>query len=170
MASEVSEPTLAWTSEMSVGVHSLDTDHKLLFSLYTQLEEAVAAGEGLSTVGSLLNTLAEYMAYHFAREEALMDACAHRGRVKHAKDHAEIMEHLIGLRDRYLARHHGGLSAVDLKVIAEFVLRHFDEFDRAYIGPMKSKRDAVRAADVAFATSSLGDMAGEDTSLDLGFE
>lgn len=158
---------LLWTNEMSVGVHSLDSDHKLLSSLYTQLEEAVAAGEGLATVGSMLNALVEYTAYHFAREEALMKACAHRGRVKHAKDHGAIMERMIALRDEYLARHHRGLSPEKLDLIAGFILTHFDDFDRAYIKTMKDKRDAVRVADATFAQTSLGDSGAIDDSPDI---
>lgn len=163
-------PHLIWSKSMSVGVHSLDSDHKLLFSLFTQLDEAVAAGEGLATVGSMLNALAEYMAYHFAREEALMGACAHRGRVKHAQDHARIMESLIGLRDGYLSRHHHGLSSADLTALAKFILDHFEEFDRAYVGPMKTKREAVHTADVLFAKTSLGETEGAGAPPDLGFE
>jgi hemerythrin len=62
---------LAWTEDLSVGVDVLDLHHKRLFAL---VEEIPPASEsGLDAVAKVLAELTDYVRYHFAEEEGMME-------------------------------------------------------------------------------------------------
>lgn len=61
-----------WTDVMSVGVASMDHQHKQLFQLINQLYEAMQAGKGDQLVQDILMKLSGYTRTHFAAEEEIL--------------------------------------------------------------------------------------------------
>ncbi len=62
---------MAWSDDLSVGVDVLDQHHKRLFAL---VEEIPPASEsGLDAVAKVLAELTDYVHYHFAEEEGMME-------------------------------------------------------------------------------------------------
>ena len=51
---------IQWTPDFSVGVGSIDTDHKVLISLINQLDDAILGGEPKQTVRRVLDALSDY--------------------------------------------------------------------------------------------------------------
>ena len=60
---------LEWTEELSVGVPSIDEQHKVLIRLLNELFDATQAERGQTLLGKVLNELADYTVYHFQYEE-----------------------------------------------------------------------------------------------------
>lgn len=94
-------PIIHWTPDLSVGVGSIDTDHKLLISLINQLDEAIRGGEPQGTVTRVLDALLDYADYHFAREESLMRASGYPDLAAHNRAHASFRAQVHDIRDRY---------------------------------------------------------------------
>lgn len=94
---------IQWTEDMSVGVASIDTDHRILLSLVTHLGDAIDRGQGQTAIGRVLDALLDYTAYHFGREEALMQACGYPDAEAHAQTHQILRIHVAHIRDRYNA-------------------------------------------------------------------
>ena len=92
---------IQWTPDFSVGVESIDTDHKVLISLINQLDDAILGGEPKQTVSRVLDALSDYTNYHFAREELLMRACAYPDIEAHARTHATLRAQVHDIRNRY---------------------------------------------------------------------
>jgi hemerythrin len=63
---------LEWTSEYSVHVPEIDRDHQFQFGLVNRLHEAMLAGRGAETLGTLLAELTKFTMSHFANEEKIM--------------------------------------------------------------------------------------------------
>lgn len=61
-----------WTDVMSVGVASMDHQHKQLFQLINQLYEAMQAGKGDQLIQDILMKLSGYTRTHFAAEEEIL--------------------------------------------------------------------------------------------------
>ena len=64
--------SMKWSAALSVGNDTLDTHHKRLFALTAEVGRAARGGGGLGVVVGVLAELNDYIAYHFAEEEAMM--------------------------------------------------------------------------------------------------
>ena len=64
-------PLIAWDQGFSVGVGSIDEQHKKLIGLLNDLHDAMRFGKGRDVLGKVLAELIDYTAYHFRTEEGL---------------------------------------------------------------------------------------------------
>ena len=92
---------LTWTERWSVGVPEMDKDHRVLINLINQLTQAFRAPESNWVVGSVLNSLWDYTAYHFNREEALLRAANFPGASEHANRHVSLKSQVREWLDSY---------------------------------------------------------------------
>jgi len=79
-----------WKQEYSVSVGRFDVDHKKLFSLLNELNDAMALGQGRFVVQSVLQQLLDYTHQHFAAEELAMRTVAFQGLSSHIVEHREL--------------------------------------------------------------------------------
>jgi len=143
-------PTVSWTSDLSVGVHTIDTDHKLLLSLINQLHDAIEEGQGQDTVGSVLNALLDYTAYHFGREEALMEASGYPDLDQHKKTHADLKAKLTTIRDAHKTDPQSIRDKDVLDFLKTWLAEHIRGKDKQYQPHMEDKADRVEAANATF--------------------
>ena len=62
-----------WTEEYKVNIAVLDQQHRELFDVVNELEQASRIGEGNAATDVILDRLVAYAGLHFAAEEALME-------------------------------------------------------------------------------------------------
>lgn len=79
--------TFEWDDTYSVGVASLDAQHKVLIELINKLHVIEQRGGDLSGV---LDRLDWYVRHHFAFEEALMRGAGYGGLAAHIAEHREF--------------------------------------------------------------------------------
>lgn len=143
-------PLIQWTPDFSVGVESIDTDHKVLISLLNQLDEAISRADPRSTVQQVLDALYDYTVYHFSREEALMRACGYPDFDAHARVHSTLRAQVADIRERY-ARNPDSIHAREvLSFLKNWLTAHIVGRDHLYAPFMASRRDDVDAADRTF--------------------
>ncbi|MBK8175301.1 MAG: hemerythrin domain-containing protein [Rhodospirillales bacterium] len=85
---------LTWSDSLALGVPVIDEDHRV--SVEQMADMAAAADDGLAT---LFDAFAQHMREHFAREEAIMDACHFPARDCHAGEHQRVLGILTDLKD-----------------------------------------------------------------------
>lgn len=64
----------AWNDSLSVGLASVDYQHRRLVEMVNQLDEAVSTGSDENTLRAILRGLYDYTYYHFTTEEEIMRA------------------------------------------------------------------------------------------------
>ncbi len=64
---------IQWSDDFSVGVASIDGDHKELISIINEFHASMRQGEAKAIYGRTLEKLETYTKSHFRREEALME-------------------------------------------------------------------------------------------------
>lgn len=121
-----------WTQAMSVGVPALDSDHRCLVRIISLLEEVEQGAEARSTIETVLETLAMYARYHFAREERLMEACRFPASRFHREEHAAFAGFIYGLRTRLVDRADPGLARDLLVYLTAWLHHHILIQDMAY--------------------------------------
>jgi len=144
---------VTWTKELSVGVDAIDTDHKLILSLINQLHDAMEAGEGRTTVNSVLNALLDYTEYHFGREEALMAACEYPDLDQHRKVHKDLKSKIVHIRDTYVEDPSSIQDQEVLDFLKNWLTEHIKDRDKSYQPHMDQHQAEVEKANDAFSDS-----------------
>ena len=97
-------PLISWDPSFSVGLTSLDADHKHLIGMLNRIYDAWQAkrpdGELLNR---LFDELLDYTDNHFAREETKLSARGYVGLGKHHDEHERLRELVMAFRTRHLA-------------------------------------------------------------------
>lgn len=75
----------AWNDAYATGNPNIDMQHRELFAMIDSLEALRAKNPGPELVGPILKRLKDYVAFHFALEEALM--LRHHVPAEHADPH-----------------------------------------------------------------------------------
>lgn len=131
---------IEWHDGNSVGVPSLDKQHKRLILLTNDLFEAIIAGESQSTVKTILEKIAEYVAYHFSYEEHLL--------TKHGYPVDELNRHIAEHRKlttqvyEFMVKFNAQETTVDLELfdfLREWTGEHLNGTDKKYAQFLQSK-------------------------------
>jgi hemerythrin len=85
---------IIWSDEMSVGIETLDADHKELIRLINRLADDEVR-RNHTTLGEVVNKLMDYVAYHFEREEEFLEEKGYPALAHHAELH-EGMNKYVG--------------------------------------------------------------------------
>ena len=121
-----------WTSKLSVGSSQLDADHIILIGLLNELHDAAVTGKGEELFETIFDTLKDYTATHFAREEALMRNANYPG----YKDHKAYHHRLVSSLHDFAARYYSEKSSLAVSEIEQFLLgwltNHIQKADFAY--------------------------------------
>lgn len=147
-------PLIEWTPQFSVGIESIDTDHKVLISLLNQLNEAITGGEPRSTVQRVLDALLDYTVYHFGREESLMRACEYPDYDAHVRTHTTLRAQVSDIRDRYMRNPESIHAREVLSFLKTWLSTHIVGRDHLYMPFMADRKESVEEADRSFGMTT----------------
>jgi hemerythrin len=129
---------LTWSSEYSVGVHTLDNQHTVLFNMLNDLHTAMMKGQMNGVTGPLLRKLAQYTREHFLAEEAMMTAANYPGLARHRIQHRDLTRQV----EEFVARFEKGESAINIQLLSflrDWLTNHIQRSDKEY-GPWINKQ------------------------------
>jgi hemerythrin len=92
---------LEWTDKMSVGIETIDADHKKLLALVNELHAVVRKKESPQAVGRVLRDLIAYTDYHFQAEEQLLRLLRFPDLERHKEVHDQLRKKVADLEARY---------------------------------------------------------------------
>lgn len=145
---------IKWTDELSVGVESLDADHKILISLLNQLDDAVQRGEPRETVEHVLDSLVDYTDYHFKREEMLMRAVSYPEYDAHVRTHSTLRAQVTDIRERYKRNPESIHAREVLSFLRNWLSAHILGRDHRYVPFMDAKQQEVAEANRAYSAET----------------
>lgn len=126
-----------WNERLSVGIDSIDRQHKVLIGYINTLADGVANGTINTIVGKVLNNLITYTKSHFMYEEMLLDQCQYRDCVEHKRHHTA----LIAKVDDFYSRFKRGESIPGvelLEFLKDWLNHHILKDDVAYSPTLKA--------------------------------
>jgi diguanylate cyclase (GGDEF)-like protein/hemerythrin-like metal-binding protein len=94
---------LVWDEGMSVGIDSLDDDHKQLITILAQLMSAKNDKLEQDSIDSIFEKLESYCQSHFAKEEALLTKIDYQQLAKHKKSHQAFINKIPQLKQQWFA-------------------------------------------------------------------
>jgi hemerythrin len=122
--------SLQWREQLSVGNDLIDDDHKHLIAIVNQSEDTVRT-KNLSSLKGVLNSLADYSKFHFAREELIASAAGFPQVTHLHESHEALMKKLSEVSKEYDSE------------LSEATGRHLVEFLRDWLISHVIKEDLM---------------------------
>jgi hemerythrin len=122
---------LEWTEKMSVGIDTIDADHKKLLDLVNELHAVVRKKESPANIGRVLRDLISYTDYHFQAEEQLLRLLRFPDLEHHKLVHDSLRKRVTELEERYRdCPEKAGVKMFDF--LSDWLMRHILGEDMKY--------------------------------------
>jgi hemerythrin-like metal-binding protein len=129
---------VVWKDEYSVGVKSLDDDHRKLLNLINNFQTAVHYQTGEEFEKEALNEVIAYTKYHFDREEKMMEKAGYADIEAHKKIHKSMIAKTDDFMRDYEKRGHEALEEV-AQYLKDWLVGHINGTDQEYSAILKQK-------------------------------
>ena len=85
---------IEWDESLSVGIETIDEQHKMLIKRLHDVSEAIEQNQGEGTIAKTLDFLVDYTDFHFSEEEKQMIEHNYPGLAIQQNQHKEFKESL----------------------------------------------------------------------------
>jgi hemerythrin len=127
-----------WKDEYSVGIDSIDQQHKKLLSLINQLQTAVDYSTGEEFEREALDELVDYTKTHFTYEEGLLEQNDYPDFVPHKAQHEAMIKEVEKVLAEYEKDHDTAMrNAADY--LKDWLINHINGTDKQYSSHLISK-------------------------------
>ena len=122
-----------WSDLYNTGIPDIDDEHRGLFALINDLYDKIEGGTAEASIVVTINALADYVNYHFDREEALMETCKYDDLENHIAGHRKLQSQIQSYKQSY-ERDPKSFDMTDFMAFLTFWLKgHILESDMAYV-------------------------------------
>ena len=87
-----------WKEKYSVGVQSIDNQHKEIFRLLDKLFEALKSGQAAQTTIRIIAELENYAVIHFHKEKFFFRQFNYTGSAEHLQEHKQFIEKVASIK------------------------------------------------------------------------
>lgn len=127
-----------WKDKYSVGVESLDNEHKKILQLLNNFKTAYDYAMSEEYERNALKELLDYTKYHFTTEEQMMEQHGYPELKSHKKEHLEMLEKIHQIEQRYEQVGHEAFEEVS-DYLTHWLLQHICHSDKQYTEHLKSR-------------------------------
>ncbi len=129
---------IVWKKEYSIGIESIDTQHKELVELINQLKKGIDESKDAEILKDILPKLIDYTKVHFADEEKQMEAAGYPELILHKAQHKILIKQIIELLENLkIGKTNLSLSLFDF--LKNWLLRHVLDHDKEFGYYLKDK-------------------------------
>lgn len=122
---------IGWTEELSVGIPSIDRQHRKIVDLINELNTAMESGETDSILRQIFRELVAYTDHHFRYEEELFERAGYGDAAAHMQEHEALRKKVIDMKDR-VDRGEFVLGVEVMSFLRDWLTRHIQGSDMAY--------------------------------------
>jgi len=132
-------PLIEWTAELSVGIDSIDEQHKKLINMINALNDAMLTNSSNELLGKIFTGLAAYTQKHFAYEENMFAEFGYTDSQEHKRQHAELIAQVVELKEKFMENPQGTISADLMLFLKRWLTNHIMRTDKEYAEFLISK-------------------------------
>ncbi len=122
---------IEWNESLSVGIPTIDRQHRMLIDSINTLDAAVERGAGQVALAQVMKSLSTYVAVHFIYEESLLRASRYIQLNEHHDEHEHFRRTLESFGQR-VASGEAGVAADVHAFLKNWLTAHIQIEDRAY--------------------------------------
>lgn len=129
---------MPWGPNLSVGIPSIDEQHKKLVAMVNTIHAGIKQGIGKDAAAKVLNELAEYTVFHFKTEEDYFDKHGYPETDAHKAIHADLVQKVLAFKEKF----EKGYATVDfelLNFLKNWLQNHICITDKKY-GPFLAEK------------------------------
>jgi hemerythrin len=126
---------LTWKPEYSVGIESVDFEHREMIGLLNGLYDELQDRQDADSIEQFLGDIHATISAHFALEERVMRRAEFPEYEAHKNDHEELLDQIRDLMDLFAADPVSGLSELQRELSTWFE-SHFATFDARLHGQL----------------------------------
>lgn len=130
---------IEWTDELSVGIDSIDEQHKKLVNMINALNDAMLTNSSHELLGKIFTGLAAYTQKHFAYEENMFAEYGYTDSEEHKRQHNELIAQVVELKERFIEDPQGTMSADLMLFLKRWLTNHIMRTDKEYAEFLISK-------------------------------
>lgn len=120
-----------WSDNYSVGVQSIDSQHKEILVILNRLLEALKLGKANNVVTQIILDLEQYAYMHFQKEEFFFQRFNYSGSAEHIDEHLKFREKIKAIKADLISGKTG--FTIDLMIfLKDWVEHHILVMDKAY--------------------------------------
>lgn len=131
-------PLFIWSDDLSVGINSIDEQHKVLVSLINELHAAMKARRSHSELLDVIDNLKNYTVTHFGYEEDLFAKHGYADTPAHIEQHRKFVQEVVdfegGVRSGKLT-----VTMDVMKFLKDWLTHHIKGTDKQYSSFLRSK-------------------------------
>lgn len=132
---------LRWSESLSVGIESLDNEHKVLVKLINELSDNIHSGLGENAAKASLGKLIEYTGKHFQNEETLFEKHSYPDQEAHKQIHEQLVAKVVEFQ-RQIEKGEEDISSELLEFLKDWLVDHIKKTDNQY-GPYLRQQGVV---------------------------
>lgn len=132
-------PLMTWNPKMSVGIASIDEQHKKLVGMLNDLYDGIAANHAKEKLAVVLDGLIAYTANHFKYEERFFAQTGYPDTAAHVKEHQDLTNQVLDVQRRFKAGEAGTLSMEVLNFLKQWLVNHIQGSDKRYAPHLNAK-------------------------------
>ena len=122
---------VSWEKGYSVGIDSIDRQHKKLVNLINQLQTAVDYSTGEEFERDALNELVDYTKTHFSYEEDLLQKNNYPDFESHKEQHKKMIKHVEKVLSEYEKDRDTAMSNA-VNYLKDWLITHINGTDKKY--------------------------------------
>jgi hemerythrin-like metal-binding protein len=129
---------IEWKDTYSVGVQSIDQQHKIWISLINKLHDAMGKGEGKKILADIFEEVVAYTKTHLKNEEALFEKYGYPDTAAHKAVHAKLTQQVLEKQKEI----QDGKSVMTMDVmnfLKNWLIDHIQNTDKKYTAFLVSK-------------------------------
>ncbi len=126
---------LEWKSEFSVGVESMDFEHRNMIAMINEIYDEMKARRDASSVEQFLGDIHAAISAHFALEERMMKDAGYGEYEAHKDDHEELLDQIRDMMDEFRGAPEKGFELLK-ENLADWFEAHFASFDARLHGQL----------------------------------
>jgi len=132
-------PLIEWTAELSVGIDSIDEQHKKLVNMINALNDAMLTDSSNELLGKIFTGLAAYTQKHFSYEENMFAEYGYSDSEEHKRQHNELIAQVVELKEKFMENPQGTISADLMLFLKRWLTNHIMRTDKDYAEFLISK-------------------------------
>ena len=133
---------MKWNSTFAIGIEAIDKQHQTIFEHLLAIENSIAKRDPWHILHFFLIQLTDYVKFHLAVEEALLEIIRYPEIAHHRDMHARLIDQIDELEDQLRQQ----VSAERLVGFFEdWFVRHVLSSDREYVAYVKKEFPALVA-------------------------
>lgn len=126
---------LEWKSEYSVGIPSVDYEHRKMIRLINEIYAEMRLRKDPDSIEQFLGDIDAAINAHFALEERMMRDAGYEDYQAHKDDHEELLDQIRNMMDEFREDVDSGFGSLR-ENLADWFKRHFATFDARLHGQL----------------------------------